>query len=313
MERAVLLRRFAGFQHLDPPLLSLLAKHVRERFFAAGQVIHEEGQPVQRPILIVEGEVSLWRHGRRFRRMGPEGSAGFLAALAQLETGLRTVADKDTMALELDVDVLREVQEEQFQLLHHSLKVGSYEALAVRRRLGQAAGFLAEVHVGTVPERPLNLVDRVWHLRRIMVVAANRIDVLAELARDAEEVRLPTGHVLWKEGDSSSFLVLLVAGAVLGTTQSGQRFRFGAGDSVGGLDALADEKRWFRATVTHPLVGLRIAIESFLDLIEDNPEIGTHLLRVIAGDTERLYDQLAAVEHGEALVLAPPTPPFLRP
>ena len=138
-------------------------------------------------------------------------------------------------------------------------------------------------------------------LRKTFSFGDSEIDAIADLARDVQEVHLPKGEVLWNVGDRSTYFLLPLRGVVdCRATDPDQHFQLGPSDSVGAIDAMADERRWFRAEVAEDLVAFRIDQELLLEVLEDHFAMAMSLLRSIAAGILHLYDQ------GHSL---PPKPP----
>jgi CRP-like cAMP-binding protein len=291
-ERLVMLRRFPTFASMEPALVGVLTAQARERFYPAGTVIYREGTPVTRPLWILEGRVSISRHGHQLREAGPLSHVGHIVALAASESGIRAVAEEDTFGLEIDIARFLDICEENFPLLRATLRDIAGETIRLRRMMGVTGGFPAPTDQGDDLPAELDLVDRIFYMRRVMVVAGNRLEALADLARDAVNVHLPLGATLWEEGDRSSHLYMLLSGRIDCTNSLGQSFALAGGDLAGGVDANAALPRWYRAVAATDVTALRMEHETFLDVLEDNTEIGLNLLRVFATAVPRLYERV---------------------
>jgi CRP-like cAMP-binding protein len=124
--------------------------------------------------------------------------------------------------------------------------------------------------------------------RRIAVLATtgafppDQLDAMAELAQQANLVRYPAGHVLWDRGDDSSRLYVLLDGAMRLDPESGGGFSAVAGTLIGQFDAFAGVPRRTLATVTRDVEALSIGVDSFLDVLEDHPQLATGFLTIQA-------------------------------
>ncbi len=301
VQRMLLLRTFPAYAQLSPEHLAVLAAYTRQRFYRAGEHLSREGRPATSIHFVVSGEVELWRSGAEVRRLGPKSVVGGLSAFAREPQGYDAVARTETVALEMHVDDSLDIFEDHFALLKTVLRAISAEVLRTRKRMGPSAGFgHAEVYEGPSPERPLDLVERMARLRKSISFAESRLDAIAELAREAREERHPPGAVLWREGERMDSFCVLASGIVTcASRETGQQFRFGAGDAVGALDAMAALPRWYTATVTDDAVLLRIECETMFDLFEDHFELATDVLAMMARSILASYD-VAAEESEEA-------------
>lgn len=107
---------------------------------------------------------------------------------------------------------------------------------------------MASVDLGEVPERTIDIVEKVLYLRKTSGFATANVNALAVMARQLEEVRLPAGTQIWKAGDPGDRGLTLLKGTVRCVVPDGREFTYGPGTGMGGIDALADRPRWFSAT-----------------------------------------------------------------
>ena len=245
---------------------------------------------------VVRGEVEIIRHGKSVRTMGPRTVVGGIAALAEDEMSYDCIARQDTVTLEVSNDDGQEIFEDHFWYLKRALEGTGGEVLEARRQLGPSAGF-GEVGPALIcPDRPLDLVEKMAVLRKMMSFADSQIDAIADLAREAQEVRYKEGEVLWEVGDKGGYFLMPLCGAVTCSAQDPeQEFRLGPGDSIGLLDAVSGEPRWFRAVADEDIVAFRIGTEEMFDVLEDHFGMAMSMLRGMATGMLRMYDLKAGV------------------
>lgn len=297
-QRLVALRAFPAYAVMPTEEVVAIAELTREMRFSVGEHLLREGTPVDTFFFIVRGEVELRRKGRVIRRMGRRTVVGGVAALAQDPTGYDCVALEDTVVLALAARDSEEIMEDNFTLLRGILRGVSGEVLAARRRAEGDGGFAAPSHEDVAyPEEPLDLVERMRFLRTTMTFAQGQLDAIADLAREVRERRFAAGEVLFEEGQLQTTFYFPVHGVVEGTTENGKTFCFGPGDTVGGLDALALEPRWFSARAATPLVTVEVEVDDLHDVLEDDFEMALGMVRAFATGMMSLYDRgLAAPE-----------------
>lgn len=294
VERLVALRSFPGWVDLPTGDLATLAEVATPRWFETGARLLEEGQPVSRIYLVVRGELALRRGGVEIGRYGPHTGVGALAAFARDARGYECAALTDTLVLEMHADDLTELFEDRFLVLLRVLQEMARESIRIRRGLRPSAGFPRTADPGErCPMRRLDLVERIFFLRQNLAFASGFIDSIAALARSADEVRLPSGQVLWRPGDRADAMIALVCGTVRARTPEGLEFAFGAGDLVGGLDSTAREPRWFEAVVEDGMVGLTLQRDATVDVWEDHPDLGMEVLRGFSAGLLSLLEQKA--------------------
>jgi CRP-like cAMP-binding protein len=290
----LLLRTFRAFSTLSPAELAVIADNTTPRFFPRGSVLLQPGVPVRAIHFVVHGGVEIPREGRPPRLVGAQELVGGLAALTQDPLGEHAVAREDTVTLELERDNMEDVFEDNFPIFLGVLRAMAHTQLALRRRLGPTAGFAAADSPEPIrPVGKLDLVERIFFLRRTMSFAKTRIEALADVAHDA------AGLVLGE--DVADVAVLPLSGIIDCDTDDGsQHFAFGPGSIVGGLDSFAGEPRWFTARATTAVRALVIDTQVMLDVIEDNMEMTTDMLRVFAGVIRDLQNRITELP-GEQL------------
>ncbi len=297
VERVLLLRTFPGLADASSEIITAMAEHARESHFLKGDYVFREATPVTAIHMLVHGRVRLLRNGRVVRELGEKTVIGGITAFASDPRGYDVVALEDLVTLEMRVEDMLDIFEDHFPILQSVMRAVAGELIDVRRTLPGTAGYSQPepADVETPPDRPLDLVERIALVRQTLAFAKSRLDAVAELAREATEVRLPAGSVLWKEGEPSDFMLMLVSGIVRCHTSEGHRFGFTAGDVVGSMDSAAGRARWFTAETETEIWGLRIDSEALYDVFEDDFEMALDLLSVMATGLMWILDQRASL------------------
>ena len=291
-QRFLFLKTMPAFAEIPSEVAQVVAANTRPRSFAAGEYLYRVGVAALEVQYIVRGECEIMRNGRPLHRLGPRMVVGGIGALASEEQAYDCIALQDMETLSIRVEDSQEIFEEHFVLLKRVLRGTSREALDARRRLGPTAGFGPVAEAFDFPDRPFDLVERMAFLRKTFSFGASEIDAIAELARDIQEVHLPRGELLWKAGDRSTYFLLPLRGVIdCKASDPDQQFRLGPGDSVGAIDSLADERRWYRAEVLEDLVAFRIDTEVLLEVLEDHFSMAIALLQGVATGILGLYEQ----------------------
>lgn len=312
-------KRNATLSRLPAPQIAVLAEHARDRLVPRGTVLLREGEPIETVYFIVEGRAHLTLRGRDLGDAGPGTALGGPSFFARDPDGLGAVAETDVLVLELDADTLLEIFEDHFPILLHILREMCRELVEVGQRVpAELAARLPPASPGG-PTTELDLVERIFVLRRAAPFTRTSISALAELARGMAEIHFQPGVELWREGEPAAGLLLLVSGSVV-CTSHGVSFEVGAGSPLGALETLAERPRLYHAVTQAPVVALQGNVENLIDTFEDNFEMAMDYLAVMArwllellerfasGDLERLYgiEEIPTVmAHREA----PPSPP----
>lgn len=291
VERVLALRSFPGLARVDPAHLSALAEIAVERTVPEGSALIAPGQPAKAMHLIREGRVAALHDGTPVRRFGAGDVVGAIAALSPHPTRQHLVAETETRTFEIERRALLDVLEDSFSLLHATLSGILRSVMLTRLAIPENAGF-PELTPEERPHSDLSLVERVLFVRRLLTYGHARVEALAELSREMRVVNLSPGSVLWEDGDTAPYALLLWSGMVHCTTPSGQCFRFGPDSVVGGIDSIAGEPRWFRAVVETPVLALRSDSTHLFDVLEDHPDMGLDMLRAAARILSELNERV---------------------
>jgi CRP-like cAMP-binding protein len=284
VERLLYLKSLPTLSGLPAAELASLADRAVERFFSKGAVLLREGRAVNAIYLVVEGALAVRRRGRFVTRVGPGAGVGGLGLFARDPEGAQVLAEEDTLTLELDTDTLLEVLEDRFPVLLHVLRDIARQVvdLIIRLRLDPTAG-APPFQLPVDPAGELDLVERIFFLRKMAVFERASINALAELSRQTTQVRFASGITLWREGDPAPGVYLMLSGTVRATSEGrGLDFRFGAGSAVGAVEATADLPRFYDAVTETEVVALQGNSEALIDVFEDNFEMAMDYLAVLA-------------------------------
>ena len=105
---------------------------------------------------------------------------------------------------------------------------------------------------------------------------------LAELARMTEDLEVPAGEVLCKEGDTGREFFVIVDGKVKITRKGRTVATRGAGDFVGEIALLEDTNRTATVTAKTPLRVFVLTREDFRKLVRQNPNVERKVMQALA-------------------------------
>jgi CRP-like cAMP-binding protein len=283
VERVLLLKRLPMVSTLTGSQLAFVADQIGERFFPKGSVLLREGEAPGALYFPVEGRIHLTSRGRVLGHAGPGLAVGPFHVLARDERGLGAVAETDTVALELSAETLFEIFDEQFAILHHVLREVSRQIVEHVVKFPDSVVLLSPSMEGPpTPPRELDLVERIFLLRKSPVFLNASISALGQLARGLTEVRVPPGTRLWREGEATGWGSMIVSGSIRCTSSRGHDFVAGPGIALGALDAVAEVPRWFDAVAETPVVALQANMQYLIDVFEDNFAMAMDYLAVEA-------------------------------
>jgi CRP-like cAMP-binding protein len=116
------------------------------------------------------------------------------------------------------------------------------------------------------------------------------------LAFGVENMRIPTGRILYREGDQADSAFIIVSGRIELFRQSeGERVSVGdagPGAILGELALIADSNRLTGAIVAHDSELLRLGRNLFRRILEEYPEVAAMLYDRIASELQRMVNDI---------------------
>ncbi len=270
---------------LPPYLLSLLADASRPRVFRKGQVLLREGERPGAAYFLIEGRLHLERGGRVVGHGEPGTSLGGVGIIARAPAPVTASADSDALTLELHADRVLDLLEDHFGIVRHFMREMTARIIDGWQRLPPGTPPLfakPSAPRADGVERDLDLVERMFYLRRAVPFEGASLNALAELARALSEVHHAPGERLWSEGEPARHFVLVVAGRASCSSRGGFLLPAGPGSPLGTLECIAGRPRWYDALVVTPLTGLSGEIEVLFDVFEDNLEMALAFLTTMS-------------------------------
>ncbi|MEA2750113.1 MAG: hypothetical protein QOI41_4256 [Myxococcales bacterium] len=281
-EKMLHIRQIPVGAMLPAPVLRVIAAHLRERTFAKGSLLMRSGEPIDGLHMLTDGGVALTRAGQSLGDLDAPQTLGFLGILARQDGPYDATAKSEVRAFELETDTLLELFEDHFELLSATLRYLAERLYFDMQELPATALGIPPTDIGLVPERPLDLVERVMFLRTTSGFSQASVNALALMARQMEEVRVKAGTSLWKVGEHAEGVFFIVRGSVVCTSADGRAFRYGAGTGVGGIEALADKPRWYGADAETDVVALRGNSAQLMDIFEHQFRMAMDFMSMLA-------------------------------
>lgn len=127
-----------------------------------------------------------------------------------------------------------------------------------------------------------NAIDRLAHLRGLPIFADCTDDELAEIDGLSDEIRVPAGRFLIRQGDIGREFIIVIEGQAVVTRDDIAVARLGPGDFFGELALLAATERNATVTAETDLLVTVIDRRGFQTLLEDSPSLTRSLLRSTA-------------------------------
>ena len=111
---------------------------------------------------------------------------------------------------------------------------------------------------------------------------------LQRLGMLADEVDVPAGKVLMRQGESGTEMMVIVSGSVA-VERDGQRLNtLGAGDFFGEIALIASGPRTATVTAEEPTRLLVITHREFHSMMDEFPEVAAQVLNALAHRIRRL-------------------------
>ena len=290
LERLLVLKKLPTIGALPSADLAVIADVTRERFFPKGSLLLAEGEPVPAVQLIVEGSVEVSRNGVVIGTVPAGTGIGALGLFAGDPFGVDARALEDTLSLEVDAEQILDVFEDRFAILHHILRDLCRQLIGqhVELRLNPPETYPVREEIAA--GRELDLVERIFFLRRMPVFSKASINALFEVSRALTEIRFPPGTVLWREGEPALGVFLVTNGDVRCRSAGGLDFVAGPGFPLGAAEAVGEVPRWFEAVTETRVTGLQGPVETLVDVFEDNFDLARLYMAGIARALIRALD-----------------------
>jgi len=119
-------------------------------------------------------------------------------------------------------------------------------------------------------------------LRSVSLFSDLRQRDLEQVAQLADEVDLPAGHVLMREGETGSQMFVMSTGEALVERGGREIARLGPGSVLGEMALVAEGPRMATATLTKPAHLFVLAHREFHSLMHDIPEVRDCVLQGVA-------------------------------
>jgi CRP/FNR family cyclic AMP-dependent transcriptional regulator len=113
---------------------------------------------------------------------------------------------------------------------------------------------------------------------------------LNEVASIADEIDLPEGKDLTREGERGREFIVILEGGASVVKKGRQIAQLGEGDFLGEIALVTRQPRTATVTTTSPVRALVITDRDFTHLLRESPQIGQGVLEALA---ERLAPELS--------------------
>lgn len=302
IDRMLYLRTLPQVAGIPTRQVATMAGEAEEVVLRRGDRILREGERVDRFYVVVSGSVVLLSHGREIMHCRPGEDVGLVAALAEPDPHFEAYADEDTVALAIEIDVMIAAMEENFQFFQSSLRNLARFHLEIMKRIVGGTRRAPWTGAGlSLPDRPLDIVERLVLLRRGNIFRNLGLEALVVMATSMKEERWPAGTELWQPGAPADHLLVILDGEVDCRLPDGQSFEAGRGYPLGNIETLGRATRWYTPTTRTELVTLRGDHEALFDVLEDDFDVAMDFLSSVAEGALAGLERLAELKGPDAM------------
>jgi CRP-like cAMP-binding protein len=301
-ERILRLRGVPTLRGMPASAMTQLAASLRAVTFRKGDVLLHEDESPRSFYLVTTGTVTLRRRDKRIGTVRGPGGVGFVAFLARHAGGTSAVAESFVEALEVQGDAMEELFEDQFAVLLNHIRWVA-ERLIAEKRSSSPPPYVPPIvsFDSAIGEGELGTVERIFLLRRMRAFTDANVNSLATLVRKLDEVRVPAGEVIWREGDVAEHSYFIVKGMLSLRWGEGEFVQqVGPGYAVGGAESMIGMPRWNELVAEEPVIALRGTRDGMIDVFEDDHELALKFLSMFATLLVTTWDRKA--EEGIASV-----------
>jgi CRP-like cAMP-binding protein len=316
-ERLLSLRALPVFGLLPIKDLNLIARYTSDRHFRAGAPLHAANEVLDRIQILTHGQVAVSKNGERQRVDSAPIAIGLFPVLAQSAVDYETTAITRVRAVEIDGRRLGDLFDDYPRLLLHAIQqVAQALVTTSSTRVDFAVRGSSLEEVEEPPPGHLNIVERLFFLRKILPLDRISIDALASIARQLEPADFSADETIWKAGDRGDELLVVLRGVVEARKDDGQCSQRDRPGALGGLEALAGVPRWYDLVARTPVEALRLRVDLLIDAFEEHTDMGLDFLAFLATIALELTDLVAPppddAANREPVLLAAPSLDALR-
>lgn len=256
-----------------------LAESASEIFLPRGTIVFPENLAPDRLVFLTEGSVALVRGVLEIGSISAPGVLGVRALTARAPMPYSVQALEDLSALEVPVEGFLQRIEDDFSVWKRQLRLqNSFLVRHIEQSPHTLLGVGGIDLTGLPVHRDLDLVERMLLVRRLGFFGRGSVNALAELSQQLVACEVQPGQLVFRRGERAIGPWILLRGAVRGTLASGQTIDFPPGSILGGAEAMAEVPHLYDALASEPAALLRLDLESFFDVVEDNTEIASAFL-----------------------------------
>ncbi len=130
-------------------------------------------------------------------------------------------------------------------------------------------------------------------LRSISLFTACGPGDLARIAKLVDEIDVPDGHVIMRQGEPGTEMFIVVSGKAIAVRDGLPITEFGPGAVFGEMSLISEGPRTATVTADGPLRALVVAHREFHSLMDDHPKFRMRVLEGLAHKVRRIEENAA--------------------
>ena len=296
-DRALCLKTLPFAQNLGTDDVMMAALQMDQREFRRGDVLLEEGEPIEAMYILLEGTVDLQLGGEHVRTIAAPGRIGLIGLLAsRSRIGQRGAPGDITAAstlsvLELESSLVYAMLRASFEFY------ASMIAWIARQLLEDPPMEVMGSSCGKIEgdgDAELDFVDRLRWFRDARLFQHANLEAVGELVCQQSVIRADAGDVLWGRGDSPDRILSVITGCIeyeknddASHSEQDEAQTFDGQYLHGLLEALAGEPRARTALATDSLLAMALDRDILFEVLEDQPDMALNMMAELAAAAVR--------------------------
>lgn len=277
---------------------SRLAGVMSDVHLRAGDVLYREGDLAPDHFFLVDGEVKLEAKGAPPWTLGAHSLIGVLDVMLDRPRSRTVTATRDTHLFRVPAGDWFDMLEDNFELARRAVQGLARSVHHVRVELDELAdpddddAGPRSMRRFDAPPLHLGLIDRIFALRGVVLLAEADVQAVTSLADLARAVEIAPGETVVVRGKPNDSMILVLSGEV--TTwraESSPGARFGPGKLVFGSASVSSDDLGYDARAEVATRALRIGHEDFFDVMEEHFPLARSVMKALSAERERLMNE----------------------
>lgn len=277
---------------------SRLAGVMSDVHLRAGDVLYRAGDLAPDHFFLVDGQVKLESNGAPPWTLGSHSLIGVLDVMLDRPRSRTVTATRDTHLFRVPAGDWFDMLEDNFELARRAVQGLARSVHQVRVELDEPSDSDDDdvgprsVRRFDTPPLPLGLIDRIFALRSVTLLAEADVQAVTTLADLAREIEIAPGETFISRGEPNDSMVLVLSGEVT-TSHAGSlpRARFGPGKLVFGSASVSSDDLGYDARAEVATRALRIGHEDFFDVMEEHFPLARSVMKALSNERERLMNE----------------------